>query len=664
MKTLKNILYLIFILIFSQNHLFAQDNSQYAVSRISNKLLNKANVVIRVSEETFTIESIGKGKLKVKKAYTILNEKGDELSELTLYYDQLSKVSYISANLYDATGKKINKLKKSNIKDYAAFDGVSFVSDNRVKNASLSHHSYPYTVEFEYETTYNGLMFYPNWNPYSEYRSDVSVEKTTFTVISPKDLKVRYKEFNLNSYMAYQEQQTETSDNNNNIKSNKLKIIREDNLTKYTWHLENLGIFKEEAFNLAWWSSRPFVRIAPTDFEIEGYKGNMSSWQSYGKFIYQLNKGRGKLPEETINKIKELTKNLKSPLDKAKAIYKYLQSKTRYVSIQLGLGGWQPFPAKFVDEKGYGDCKALTNYTRAMLEEVGVNAYYTLVRAGNDASPVDKTFPSASFNHAFLCVPMEKDTVWLECTSQTEAFGYIGDFTGDRDVLLITPEGGKLVHTTAYQQNDNLLDRKAQISLANNGDATAKIQTHYGALQEGYRGYFAQQSEEKQKKWLYEKINIPSFEIESFSLERIKSRMPVTKEILNLKVRKCAAKTGKRLFLKPNLMNKWSYIPNDTDKRTQAIYLGSDFDFKDIDNLTYHIPKEYKTEYLPKDVNISSRFGSYQARFKFEDNKLIYTREVKMNKGTYPAESYQELREFYQKVVKADKVKVVFVEKE
>ena len=89
-----------------------------------------------------------------------------------------------------------------------------------------------------------------------------------------------------------------------------------------------------------------------------------------------------------------------------------MQNKTRYVSIQLGIGGYQPFEASVVDKTGYGDCKALSNYMLSMLETIGIKGHYALIMAGQNSPELEEDFPSSQFNHAIVAVPNGADTLW------------------------------------------------------------------------------------------------------------------------------------------------------------------------------------------------------------------------------------------------------------
>ena len=83
----------------------------------------------------------------------------------------------------------------------------------------------------------------------------------------------------------------------------------------------------------------------------------------------------------------------------------------------------------------------------------------------------------------------------------------------------------------------------------------------------------------------------------------------------------------------------------------------------DIDTIRYHLPEQLHPEFLPPSLKFESRFGDYESSFRLEHGKLVYTRRLKMNKGEFPADSYNELIEFYKNINKADNVKLVFLNK-
>src|SRR5690606_36041786 len=95
----------------------------------------------------------------------------------------------------------------------------------------------------------------------------------------------------------------------------------------------------------------------------------------------------------------------------------------------------------------YGDCKALSNYMKALLKEAQIPSQLVIVKAGKNKDLWADFSAIGQANHMILCVPMVKDTVWLECTSQRNPYNYLGSFTGDRNVILVSDEGGKVVKT-------------------------------------------------------------------------------------------------------------------------------------------------------------------------------------------------------------------------
>jgi len=615
-------------------------DSRYPVHTIPEHLKKDVNAVVREDRMVFRIISRNKGKLNSFFAVTILNDKAKSFAEMVLGYDKLSKITDINAFVYDADGKQIKKLKNSEIYDQSAYDGVALYSDNRIKVIDLQQATYPYTVVFQYEKEYNFLYMIEGSTVSPGEK--VSVEAFHYQLIYPPDLKPRYKTVNLEL-----EPTRETTN---------------DGLESLTWTLENILPLKEEPHS-ARDSFYQSIIAAPSSFEFAGYPGNMSSWNEYGKWIQSLNKGRGQLPPPAIEKVKKLTANAATDEEKVRILYEYLQSRTRYVGIQLGIGGLQPFEASVVDETGYGDCKALSNYMISMLQIVGIKSHYALIEAGPDNDKLDSQFPSHQFNHVLVAVPNSKDTLWLECTSQTNPFGYQGSFTGDRKALLITDEGATIVNTTRYSAEQNVLSRSADVFLEVTGDAKAKVTTKYSGLIYEYRGlnFTVNSQYDQQKKWIQGNTKIPSFDIDAFSMKNIKDRIPSAIVDLDLTLRRYASVSGKRIFLTPNLMNKSSYIPEKIETRKTNVV--QEDTYTSNDTVRYHLPESIYPEFLPEPVKLNSRFGEYEASFKVDQGSLIYTRHLKINKGEFPAESYNELIDFYKNISKADNTKVVFMSK-
>ncbi|MBE9465432.1 DUF3857 domain-containing transglutaminase family protein [Dyadobacter subterraneus] len=630
-------------LLFGTFHL-ASAQSDFNVNKINPLLLTDANAVIRLEEDYFEILSKSEAKLHHRFAVTILNEKGeDEHNQMVVGYDKFTKITDMEGAIYDASGKPLKKLKGSDIKDYSYGAAGDDISDARFKLVDFGKKSYPYpyTIEFNYETRDRNMMFYPKWIPINAKKN--AVEKSKFKIKTPAGFVFRYKEYNGIPVLK--------------------KSSDTDGLPVYEWVLENKPVIKTESYALPDNEFLPMVLTAPSDFEIQEYAGNFNRWEDLSKFYYILNKNRDVLPAATVAEIKNVIKDSKTDREKVLALYKWMQSRTRYVSIQLGIGGWQTIDATTVANKGYGDCKALTNFMVATLKQAGIPSYAALVRAGEDAE-MNPDFPSSQFNHVIACIPLPKDTIWLECTSQTTAANFMGTFTGNRQALLVMPEGGKLVSTHYYDSGQNQRNRFTNVKLDENGNGHLLVRTEYkGLQQESRERLFHNYSQEEQKKWLLNHLELPNLELDKFEYAKGKEVIPVISENLDLKVKNCATKTGPRLFVKPNLLTRSLDLPSNTSERTGDFYLpSSEYDISDSDSLSFEIPAGLKPETTLPAFQIESVFGSFVIKTAFDNNKLIYSRKMVIKGGRFAAADYPKWIDFIKKVRKADRAQVVFIE--
>lgn len=617
-----------------------KNQTQYAVEDIAPALKKDAYAIYRNYTHEFELIDYGKAIEKVHLVITVFEENGDHFSKLFLPYDKTQKVKSITGRSYNQFELPDDKLKNSAIQDVNYTTGGAIYDDLRLKLAEFKTESYPYTIEYQFEIEHDGLITYPEWKPLQSYR--LSVEESCFRIIWPENLEIRYREFNLPSGCK--------------------KEINESGKHIIEWKVDSLQAWKEEPMSPGLSTQTPGVVLGPTTFIFDGSSGSMNSWQELGKWAAGLNNGLDQLPELRKSEIRNMIGEVKDTVLAVQTLYKYMQKRTRYVGIQLGLGGYKPFPAETTDRLGYGDCKALSNYMKALLNCVGIPSYYTLAGAGPNRGITMVDFPTINQNnHAILCVTLEKDTLWLECTSQTQPCGYLGKFVEGRNVLFVIPDGGKLVRTPQLTSNNNLQFRSAEVQINSDGAMQSTVKTRFTGYQYDNVSSLFEESQEDQKKELLEDIGIPGLTINSFRYDVKKEKIPEATESLTIASTKYATKTGTRLFIPMNMLNQRKSFPSKVETRKMPVI--QSYSYHDKDSIVFVLPKGYQVETVPKGKTFSTEYGTYNSSITVQEDKAIYIREVKINRGTWPKENYQPLVDFYSSIVSSDKAKLVLKEK-
>jgi TonB family protein len=138
-------------------------------------------------------------------------------------------------------------------------------------------------------------------------------------------------------------------------------------------------------------------------------------------------------------KANSLTAGLTSDSEKAKALYKYVSMKFRYISISLGAGRYRPHSAAEVMANQYGDCKDKHTLFASLLKASGIQAWPALIGAG---VKFDDSVPSpAQFNHVITVLPDKGKYVFLDTTAEVAPFGLLSQGIRDEQALVIPSEG-------------------------------------------------------------------------------------------------------------------------------------------------------------------------------------------------------------------------------
>lgn len=635
---MKSFIILLFI-IGSFQYVFCQaDTSRYSILNLPENLKTAADAVFRTDEEVIEITSSSKYSSKLHQVITLLNSDAGHYLDYNLRYNKFEKIENAEIKLYDAAGKLIRKYHKKDFKTIDYDDNFSLFIDEKILHLQIADLGYPCTIEILAETKNTGYVDIPDWYISSP---DVSVENSVFTIKVATGLDIRHRELRTDIKPTI----TETSD---------YKI--------YNWVAKNIPALKMEKHSYETGFYYPKIEVSPLQFEYDGYKGNFESWQNFGAWNYQLYEDNNSFTNARIDELNALTANGKTDKEKVKILYMYLQKNMRYVSIQLGIGGFKPFPVKYVEEKKYGDCKALTNYMRYMLKAVGIQSYPALVNAGANKIPADINFPSDPFNHVILCVPLDKDSIWLECTSNSNEFGVLGAFTENRYALLLTEKGGILVATPKSHSNENILNTKTEIYLNEEGGSKA-ISSIYcrGDFLNLFYEIMKQNKEEQKTIFIkYLDYKIPEY----FQLENSKDSVGGKLFTLNLSYdQQYDFKSGNKLFFQPriNKLCTEEIIPAAIRKFDYLF----DFPYFKTDTTIYILPAGAYVENLPANKIISNDYTYYSSEFFKNDAGNIITAVAKFSikKINVTPKSYPIVATFFQQMMQNENEKIIIKKK-
>jgi tetratricopeptide (TPR) repeat protein/transglutaminase-like putative cysteine protease len=381
------------------------------------------------------------------------------------------------------------------------------------------------------------------------------------------------------------------------------------------------------------------------------------NWEEVGAWWGTLAAEQAVVTPAIQDRAKQLTAGLSTEADKAKAIYKYVAMKFRYISISFGAGRYKPHSAEEVLANQYGDCKDKHTLITALLKAAGIRAWPALIGAG---MKFDAGVPSpAQFNHVITVLPQGGKYVWLDTTAEVAPFGLLGQGIRDEEALIIPADGKPTIVKTPVDPPyavSNAVDVKS--TLAPDGTLTGhfEFQTN-GDYAVGARTGFHQlaptQWQELVQQMSYAMgyggevsgVNVENLEEVDkpiqFAYEYKRANFPVWQE-------------HKITLPLPPL----GFGPGDeAEKPKEAFWTGAPGE--SVYRGAVQLPKGFSME-PPRDVALTSSFAEYKAHYSFKDGTLFGERKMAIKRSKVAIEQWAEYQKF-QKAVRTDQSDFILV---
>lgn len=568
---------------------------------------------------SFNLSSATSAQYTVEKEVTVNNEDGIMAACMMTADDDFRTLTSFSALVTPLNG---GKPVKSNMKNVRRMGGSHGQVDNFILNAWAPDAPYPFVVRMKYVVTYRKAV--PSFPVFDPVEQDATpVKKSSYSLIVPRDYPVKW---------------AATQEPSKSVDEKTGKDV-------YLWEFNDIAAITEEPMMPPISELTPHVYSCPVDFEYLKTSGSQKDWAGLAAWNASLFPSYD-LPQALETKIKEETKDM-TELEKVRYVYDYLRENTRYVSVQLGIGGFAPAAPSVVEFSGYGDCKGLSFFAKAMLRVAGVESRYVVLNTKRKSFP--HNFASmGQTNHAMLCVPLQKDTVWLECTNPAYPLGYKHENIAGHQVLLVDDNGGDMVRVSAYP--DSLSVRKTSCFVTISPDGAASIDCESVAALDNAEDYIDVRNWEK-KNQLREFTRGFRATLEDFSITGVTDNFS---EYDGTELYVPSISVRYKISSKQYVNNLGSHLlvpvlPFNTGISVMRGERVNDFVLHSLGGLieeaTLKIPEGYKVESVPEMLSLDSEFFKIETRICSGEGELTVRLKLIIKPGYFPKEAYAEFRE-------------------
>jgi len=599
----------------------------------------KTDAVLMYSEENVTVESADKIKTRVRVAYKILRPGGREYGFPAVSFNAHSKINGLHGWCIPAQGKYYEVKDKDAVEtSLLGIDAGELYSEVKHKILQIPAPDPGNIVGYEYEKEEQPLVLQDVWG----FQREVPVREAHYSLQLPPGW----------AYKAYWIHYPES------------KPTEAGNLLQ--WAVSDVKAIRPES------DMPPFEEVAGlmvVSYFPQGglsVRNGFSNWREMGSWDWNLLQGRLDASPEIKQKVATLTASKTTTLEKMQALAGFMQHEIRYVSIRLGIGGWQPHPARDVFTHRYGDCKDKATLMGSMLREIGVDSYQVAINTVR-GSITPETPAHRGFDHQITVIKLPDEVkdpslvavlqhprlgrlLFFDPTDEITPFGQISGNLQSNYGLVVTPDGGELVELPMQPPTMNGVQRTGKLTLSAQGTLTGEVnETRMGDRAWDERWRLRNVTKDADRIKPIEELltgSLSLFHIMHASVLNVERTDQPFGFRYTFDAENYAKNAGGLLLVRPRVLGvKGSGLLETKEPRKFPIEFDSTS--HDTDTFDITIPAGYVVDDVPPPVDADYGFASYHSKTEVNGNLIHYTRTFEVKELSVPVSRADELKKFY-----------------
>ncbi len=363
-------------------------------------------------------------------------------------------------------------------------------------------------------------------------------------------------------------------------------------------------------------------------------------------------------------------KTFNTEMEKAQAIYEYIQRQIRYSYVSFRQSGYIPQKPYVTVSTQLGDCKDFSMLYYALAKKAGIDVNLVLVSTRENGETTLRV-PTIGFDHCIVKINLPNQTIYQELTDDKLPFGVVPTSLAMAQALEIpnAPDnnvGNDLIQITMPSRLQSERRSSSTITIE---DGALQIRTNFkavGAEAARFRHHFEGLNEKKVKEEIASlmgrALTNPS-KVENYTLDEVIANEDTFNINAQLQAEGEVIKIGGLKAVK--LLFTDQIFTTDVFKEEDRAFPVLYWNYEPCQlydaELVYEIEGDQTFEELPADFAIQSFFMDYSLSFeKISDKKVKVIRKVTIDNNTIPAEKYTEFRDVMKKILSAEDIYLAY----